>query len=56
MAHDKYCVHVCLDQILTLLKENVHFEVVHIFSDGAASQFKQKYNFCNLTHISQGEE
>ena len=24
---------------------------LHIFSDGAASQFKQKYNLCNITFI-----
>ena len=51
--HDKYFVHCAIDKILMMLSERgIHFNIVHFFTDGAASQFKQRYSLCNMTfHI-----
>ena len=51
--HDKYCVHVCLHHILEDMRAKTKYNRVHLLSDGAASQFKQKYNLCNLTYLKQ---
>jgi hypothetical protein len=48
--HNKIAVHVFIKKIVCLLKERLPgMRFMDIFSDGAASQFKQKYNFVNLT-------
>ena len=49
LKHDKLAVHKFLTLILTLLKEKyTGIETIQIFSDGASSQFKQRYLFSNL--------
>jgi hypothetical protein len=54
MHHDKIAVHAFLKKIITWLNENVpELRHLNIFSDGAASQFKQKYNLCNLTFFNE---
>ena len=53
LGHDKYAVHVFLNVILENIRAETSFHTVHFFSDGAASQFKQKYNFVNLTYLQE---
>lgn len=39
------------EKVLKFLKENSpHIEEIHYFSDGCAAQYKNKYNFLNLSH------
>ncbi|CAF3403688.1 unnamed protein product [Rotaria sp. Silwood2] len=53
VSHDKYSIHVCLSEIFTDLKKRFSsLKTVNIFSDGASSQFKQRYSFANLTFLS----
>ncbi|CAF1461359.1 unnamed protein product [Rotaria sp. Silwood1] len=52
VTHDKYCIHVCLNYIISELKQYFpNLEEITFFSDGAASQFKQRYLFQNLTRM-----
>lgn len=52
ITHDRFSVKAFLHKILTVhLKENESVKSVCIFSDGCAGQFKQKYNFANMTSI-----
>ncbi|CAF3317809.1 unnamed protein product [Rotaria sp. Silwood2] len=52
VTHDKYCIHVCLNYIISELKQYLpNLEEITFFSDGAASQFKQRYLFQNLTRM-----
>lgn len=54
LHHDKYAVNVFLQVILQWLDENVRrFEKHVFFSDGAASQFKQRFLFCSLTLLGR---
>jgi hypothetical protein len=46
MLHDKYSVYCAVKDILLQLHATGD---VNIFSDGAASQFKNKYSFCNVS-------
>ncbi|KAJ4435124.1 hypothetical protein ANN_23699 [Periplaneta americana] len=54
VAHDKYAVDACLrkvfSEILVILPNG---EVVKIFSDEAASHFKQKYTLSNVTLLAR---
>lgn len=53
LSRDKYAVHTFLQDIL--IEIEVHygrkFKEIVFFSDGAASQFKQKYHLNNMTHL-----
>jgi hypothetical protein len=52
VTHDKYCVNVCLNNIISKLKEYLpDLEEIMFFSDGVASQFKQRYLFQNITRM-----
>jgi hypothetical protein len=52
VTHDKYCVDVCLNNIISKLKQYLpDLEEIAFFSDGAASQFKQRYMFQNMTRM-----
>ncbi|CAF5036332.1 unnamed protein product, partial [Rotaria magnacalcarata] len=52
VTHDKYCVAVCLNNIITKLKQYLpDLEEIVFFSDGAASQFKQRYLLQNMTRM-----
>ena len=54
LHHDKYAVNVFLSQIFQHLDENVRpFESIVMFSDGASSQFKQRFLFYSLTLINR---
>ena len=54
LHHDKYAVNVFLNTIFKWLDEEVRqFESIVIFSDGAASQFKQRYLLCSLTLMNR---
>ena len=49
LNHTKYSVYTYMQFIFICLKEKyVSIETIAIFSDGAASQFKQRYLFSNL--------
>jgi hypothetical protein len=53
ITHNKYTVNACLEQLLTTLQRSVpDLQEIHFFSDGAASQFKQRYLFRNLTYLA----
>jgi hypothetical protein len=52
--HDKYSIHAALEHLLCdLQRVERDMEQIVFFSDGAASQFKQRYLFKNLTHLSR---
>lgn len=49
ISHDRYCVDTFLRAVLDdHLSKNPSVTSLHVFSDRAASQFKQKYNFSNI--------
>lgn len=51
MAHDTVAVHLFQRHLISFLKEKLpQLEKIHYFSDGAASQYKNKTNFLNLCH------
>ncbi|CAF3384637.1 unnamed protein product [Rotaria socialis] len=52
VTHDKYCVAVCLNNTITKLKQYLlDLEEIVSFSDGPASQFKQRYLLQNMTQM-----
>lgn len=53
--HEKYSVHVSLQLLLGEVKFSLvpDLKKVHIYSDGAASQFKQRYTLYNITHLAE---
>ena len=54
LCHDKFAVNVFLDTIFKWLDEEVRtFSEIVLFSDGAASQFKQRYLLCSLTFFNR---
>lgn len=53
-SHDKWTVSKCLELILTRLQSLVpSIEELQVFSDGSASQFKQRFLMKNITHLAQ---
>ncbi|CAF2040481.1 unnamed protein product [Rotaria magnacalcarata] len=53
ISHDKYCINSCITSVINKMKEELpSLEEILLFSDGTASQFKQRYLFHNLTRIS----
>ncbi|CAF4615066.1 unnamed protein product [Rotaria socialis] len=55
VTHDKCCLVVCLNNIITKLKQYLpDLEEIVFFSDGAASQFKQRYLLQNMTRMMVG--
>lgn len=49
LTHSKYCVWLFIRSILKdLVQRNPHLKIVHIFSDGCAAQFKNRYNLSNI--------
>lgn len=53
-SHDKFTVSKCLEHIFTRLKLLLpSLNELIIFSDGSASQFKQRYLFKNLTFLAK---
>jgi len=54
LSHDKFAVYKFLQVIMDDMKAcHPGVEEVHFYSDGAASQFKQKYLFDNLTFLKE---
>ena len=54
MAHDKYVVDSYIRTIFSELIEILpELKQVKIFSDGAASHFKQKFTLCHMTYLSE---
>lgn len=53
LSHDKHCIWVFLRSIIGDLKENYGIEDVTVFSDGASSQFKNKYTLTNLCYFEK---
>ncbi|CAF1513785.1 unnamed protein product [Adineta steineri] len=53
ITHDKYCINTCLDYIINELKQYLpNLKTIMFFSDGASSQFKQRFLFRNLSILS----
>ena len=53
ISHDKYCINSCITYMIDKMKEKLpSLEEILFFSNSAASQFKQRYLFHNLTRIS----
>lgn len=49
LRHDKYAVFACLKKIIMSLTDQVQeLKTIKIFSDGAASQFKNRFTLSNL--------
>ena len=54
LQHGKFAVHTFLVEIISSLKEKYpSVEKIEFFSDGAASQFKQKFLFSNLSFLQE---
>lgn len=54
LSHDKYYVSAALDHLFDKLRNQfIHLKQVHVFSDGATQQFKQKFLFRNLCRFSE---
>lgn len=54
LSHDKYYIDAALDHLFGDLRDKFqHLKRVHIFSDGAAQQFKQRFLFRNLCRLSE---
>ena len=52
--HSTSAVYAFQQEVLSLLKtENNALKRVHYFTDGASSQYKNKYNFINMCHHAQ---
>lgn len=53
LTHDKYAVAVFIDMIVKHFERKLHrFDELVVFSDGAASQFKQRFMLDQITHIT----
>ncbi|CAF1573778.1 unnamed protein product [Adineta ricciae] len=53
LSHDKYHVNAALEHIFQKLKSQFsNLKEVHVFSDGATQQFKQRFLFRNLCRLS----
>ena len=54
LLHDKYAVMTFLALLMDHVENNVkHFETYLFFSDGAASQFKQRFTLCEITLLGK---
>ena len=54
LAHTKYSVFIFLEYILKHLGEKFpSIKILNVFSDGAGSQFKQRFFFSNLHNWEQ---
>jgi hypothetical protein len=53
LTHDKYCISATLDHLFDKLKRKFQrLKQIHVFSDGAAQQFKQRFLFRNLCRLA----
>lgn len=53
LTHDTIAVHRFQRKLIAYLKDHLPFEKVIYFSDGAASQYKNKKNFINLVYYEE---
>ena len=54
LLHDKYAVMTFLALLMDRVENNAkHFENYVFFSDGAASQFKQRFTLCEITLLGK---
>jgi hypothetical protein len=54
LTHDKCCIIASLDKLFCTLKQQFqHLNEIHVFSDGATQQFKQKFLLRNLCRLSE---
>ena len=54
LSHDRFAVNVFLKAIVDWLDDNIHkFKEYSFFSDGAASQFKQRFHLCSLSLLDR---
>ncbi|XP_067633261.1 V-type proton ATPase 116 kDa subunit a 1 [Eurosta solidaginis] len=52
LCNDKYTVYACLKKSMVSLKNEIPgLKTIKVFSDGAASQFKNKYTVSNLCYM-----
>lgn len=52
LDHNYVLVHCCFNQLFSFMKRNLpQVAKTHIFTDGAGSQYKNKYNFTNITFM-----
>lgn len=57
LNHTKYSVYVFMEYIMKYLKQIIpSMKAVSVFTDGAGSQFKQKYLFSNLHYWEQDHD
>ncbi|CAF5070896.1 unnamed protein product [Rotaria magnacalcarata] len=53
ISHDKYCINNCITYVIKKMQKKLpSLEEILFFSDGAASQFKQRYLIRNLARMS----
>ncbi|CAM4792277.1 unnamed protein product [Rotaria magnacalcarata] len=53
ISHDKYCINNCITYVIKKMQKKLpSLEEIIFFSDGAASQFKQRYLIRNLARMS----
>ena len=54
LLHDKYAERTFLALLMDHVENNVkHFETYVVFSDGAGSQFKQRFTLCEITLLGK---
>ena len=54
LTHTKYSVYIFMEYIMKHLREKFpSIKVLNVFSDGAGSQFKQRFLFSNLYYWEQ---
>lgn len=51
LTHDKFSTWTYLEVLITYLKEEIYIKNLAIFSDGCASQFKNRYVLSNLPDL-----
>lgn len=54
LDHNYILVHCCFQKLFQYVKSELsHISKVYIWTDGAASQYKNKYNFTNITFMKE---
>lgn len=57
LQHDKYAVHTFLQALLSDVRHSfTNVTSVNVFSDGAASQFKQRFLLSNLNYLRSAND
>lgn len=54
LEHNYVLVHCCFRKLFDFIKTNfAQITTTHVFTDGAGSQYKNKYNFTNITFMKK---